>query len=287
VDPTGQSLLKLLFNEGESVCPANSKYGYHSIPLEKALNGPITLVSENKELPTRFCDSSDLILIAINPISGYRNDENVTSLRAFLWEIDVGTIPEQLGYLNYFKVPTSVKVFSGNKSIHAVTVLDEPITDIKTYRYLYQWGLNILTLTDQSCKNPSRCVRIPGAYREPGKKQRLLTIGERVKVKDFIDWLKQYEHLKPQVREKKPFVEGEADYSRLSLWCQGMLKNGITFGRGRNLTWFSLAVDFAKAGYSEDQAVEMLDKRFEEEHDFKEKEFLSAIRSGFNHAQKN
>lgn len=280
MDPKGQFLLKLLFNEGETVCPANSKYGYHSIPLEKALDGQITLVPENAELPTRYCDSSELTLISINPIKGFRKDSNVTAFRTFLWEIDTGSIKEQLGYFKHLKIPLSAKVFSGNKSVHALTILSEEFPDEKTYRVHYEWALNILTMCDQNCKNPSRSVRIPGAYREEGK-QRLISIGNRVKLADWMLWLNQYDHLKPQPKKKRELVEGENDYSCLSIWARVMLKKGIVFKNGRNKTWFALAYDFALAGFDIDKATEILLSKFEEESDFKEKELLICIASAY------
>lgn len=292
MDPTGKALFKLLFNEGESVCAGNSKYSYHSMPLETAMNGPITLHSEDEEIADRYCESSDLITAAINPIVGFRKDSNVTAFRSFLWEVDVGSIKEQIGYFKKLGIPLSAQVFSGNKSVHAVTILDKDIVDIhgnkdeKTYRFLYQWALRVVTLADQVCKNPSRGIRIPGAYREPGKKQHLISIGGRVKFSDFMAWLMRYEHLKPEIKEKKPIPE-KADHTRLSAWARDMLAQGIDFKKGRNHTWFSLGVDFANAGYSEDQAIDELTPRFNEESDFREKEFLRAIKSGFEYAERN
>ncbi len=283
MDQTGQQLLRLLFNEGESVSVSNNEFGFQSIPLETALNGPVPLISPNENVSPSSCSSSAIILTAINPINGFRRDENVTAFRTFLWEIDVGSIKEQIGYLAHSKVPISAQVFSGNKSVHAVTVLAEDLPDEKTYRYLDVWALNILTMCDDKCKNPSRSVRVPGALRDTGKKQRLISIGERVPIKDFMDWLMKYEHLRPKVREKREIPEGEPDFDRLSPWARGMLSNGIQFRNGRNQTWFGLGVDFALAGYSEEQTIDILGRYFQEEHDFKEREWLVTIRSAFKY----
>lgn len=281
MDETGKSLLKLLFNEDELVCVQPNKYAYHSIPLKNAMDGRITLVSENPNQPTRYCDSSQLILVAINPIKGFRQDSSVTNFRSFLWEIDVGPIKEQLGYLKHIGVPISAQIFSGNKSVHALTILDQDLPDEKTWRYLNKWTLNILTMCDDQCLNPSRNVRIPGAYREPGKKQRLISIGERVKLSDFMAWLNKYEHLRPKVKEKKPLPDGEPDLARLSPWARAMLSKGVSFRNGRNQGWYGLAYDLALAGFSEDQGIEILGKRFTEEDDFKEKEWLTTVKSAF------
>src|ERR1041385_5795781 len=195
MDPTGQSLLKLLFNEEETICVSDSKFGYHSIPLEFALSDSVSLLSPNEEFSLRICDSSNLILVAINPIKGFRLDSNVYKFRTFLWEIDTGSIKEQIKYFDHIGIPLSAKVFSGNKSVHAVTVLDQDLSSEAEYRELYAWALSILTFCDQNCRNPSRSVRIPGSYREPNKKQRLIDLKGRVKLEDFKRWLNQYPHL--------------------------------------------------------------------------------------------
>lgn len=291
MDEKGREFLKLLFNEGESICVSNNEFGFHSIPIEQVLSNDVTLISPNEKVDPTKCDNSDLIFVAINPIDGFRRDENARVLRSFMWEIDIGTREEQLVYFKKIGIPLSARVWSGGKSVHAITVLDEPIVnkeglpDDKMYRYLYKWALNILTMCDDKCKNPSRSIRIPGAYRDNGKKQRLIGQSNRIKLKDFVDWLNKYEHLKPKVREKKEIPEGEADFDRLSPWARGMLKYGMDFKNGRNQTWFGLAVDFALAGFSEEETIQELSKKFEEEYDFKEKEWLTSIASAFKYVQ--
>lgn len=279
MDPKGQSLIKLLFNENETICVSKNQFSFHSIPLKDALDGPITLLSPNESVPISYCNSSELTLVAINPINGFRNDSNVTAFRTFLFEIDTGSIKEQIGYFKHLGIPLSAQIFSGNRSVHALVILDEDL-DEKSYRYLYEWALNILTMCDHNCKNPSRSVRIPGAYREPDKKQRLIGIGNRVSHKDFMGWLNQYPHLRPKVRQKK-VLTGAPDYEKLSKWARYMLKNGLDFKKGRSNTWYALAYDLALASYSEEQAIEILEQHFEPESDFKEKEWLTTIRSAF------
>ncbi len=278
MDSTGQKLLNLLFNPGETVCVSPNKFAFHSILLE-SFTGQIALVSPNPDIPTKYCDSSELILCSINPILGFRNDSNVKAYRSFLLEIDSGSIKDQLGYLAKLKIPFSCQVFSGNRSIHTVITLDEDLPDLKTYRLIYQWLLKIVTFADPNCKNPSRSVRIPGAYREPGKKQRLVSMKGRISHKELFDWLNQYEHLRPQVKKQRKVLTEGADFSRLSPWARYNLTNGITFKNGRNQTWFGLAVDCFMAGFTLEQVVELLSSRFVEEPDFKEKELLTSINS--------
>ncbi len=285
MDPKGQALLKLLFNPGEEVCASNSQFACQSLPLEDLLvDKDITLTSNIPSIDPIVCHTSDLILCSINPIKGKRLDENCTAFRSFLIEIDVGSIKDQLATIAHIKMPFSAQVFSGNKSVHTLITLSTDLNDEKKWRHVAQWMLNIVTLADQNCKNPSRMIRIPGAYREPGKKQRLINIGNRVSHKELSDWLDKYDHLKPRVRERKPIPEGEADLDRLSPWARSMLMNGVVFKNGRNQTWFGLAVDCALAGFTEEQTIEVLSKRFTEEYDFKEKEFLTAINSAHKYA---
>lgn len=281
MDPKGQALLKLLFDEGESICVSNSQKAYRSIPLKQAMDGEITLIAQAEGQSDKICQSSDLILCSINPINGTRHDHNVTAYRTFLIEMDKCTIPEQIGTIKHLKMPWSAQVFSGGKSVHTCIVLSETLADEKTYRNIFQWIFNIATMIDKSCVNPSRMIRIPGAYREPGKKQRLISLKKRVTHKELFDWLNQYEHLRPIGKPKKEIVPGYADYDRLTQWAKNMMTKGINFKHGRNVTWFGLAAKFAEAGFTEEETIQELGKRFVEEHDFKEKEWLMTISSAF------
>ena len=271
-------LLDLMFDPEDEVCPSSDKWAYHSMPITSILSGEVKLVSPNQKVPVKTVSTENLILLAINAIKGFRNDSNVTVYRSFLWEVDVGSLASQMAYTGSLGLPTSAAIYSGNKSIHFITTLDTPI-DEKTYRILYQWALNIGTLYDPNCKNPSRSIRIPGSIRpETGKEQKLIEIKGRIKLDDFLAWLNQYPDLRPKEREKKILTE-EQDYEKLSPWAKSQLKNGIDFSRGRNQTWFAIACDLYQSGHDEEAVVDILEQYFVEEHDFKHKEFLIAIGS--------
>ncbi len=275
-------LLDLMFEPTDTICPSSDKWAYHSMPIDSVLSGEVPLVSPNQTVPIRNVKTEELILLGINAIKGYRNDSNVYTHRTFLFEIDVGSLTSQMAYMKALKVPYSAIIFSGGKSLHYLLVLKEPI-DEKTYRILYQWALNIGTLFDQNCKNPSRSVRIPGVIRpNTGNKQRLVEIKERVSIDDFLAWLKQYPDLKPKEREKKNLT-GKEDYSKLSTWAKSQFKDGIDFSRGRNMTWFALACDLCQSGHNEDATIDILNHYFVPESDFKEKEFRTAITSAFKY----
>ncbi len=282
MDSTGKSLLNLLFNPGETICVSPNEFGYHAIPLENAFKGKITLVSPNEAIPISYCSSSELILAAINPIKGWRRDDNVTAFRSFLLEADTGSIKEQLGYIDHLKMPFSVQVFSGNKSVHTVITLDEDLPDEKTYRHIGNWIFNIVSLADKNCRNPSRSVRIPGAYRDQGKKQRLIKLNKRISHKELFDWLNKFEHLRPKVKEKKKALVGEGSFDRLSTWAKNQLKYGLKPTKGRNQNWYGIFYDFALAGYSMEETIDLLKVYFVEERDFKESEWLTTAKSAFS-----
>lgn len=286
----GQQILELMFHSDESVCVSNTKFGFHSIPLKTALTGTVFLLPPLKEgIPAEDqvvpCDSADLTLVALNPIEGYRRDANVKKYRNFLIELDVGTTDEQMDYIRRSGMPYSAMIFSGNKSIHTLISLTKDLPDEKTYRAIATWILNILPLADQNIKNPSRSIRIPGAEREIGKFQQLYEFKGKVELKDLTVWLNKYLDSKPKER-RKPRVSGEEDVEMLKKpWVIEKLDNARAGfpGIGRNQGWFQLASNFRNAGFSEERAIEILEKYFEEEHDFKEKEFLSSISQAFKY----
>jgi hypothetical protein len=278
-----KSLLDLMFEPSDTICIQKDKYAYHSLTIPTVLSGEVTLVSPNQKVPIFKAKTEELILLAINPIRGYRNDKNVYRHQTFLWEIDVGTLASQMPYMKSLGLPYSAAIYSGNKSIHFATVLDEPI-DEDTYKTLFKWACAIGTLFDDQCVNPSRCIRIPGVIRpDTGKEQKLIELKEKIKLDDFIAWLNQYEHLKPKPREERKPLTNELDYGNLSKWARNQFENGIDFTGGRNKTWFSLACDLTLSGFSEEDAINILSQYFVEESDFKEKEFLMAIASAYKY----
>ena len=290
MDSTGRALLNLLFKEGEHICVANDHFACKSLPLQSVLeNDWVTLVSNRKEeeqVPDKEVHTQDLILVSVNPMKpdSKRLDTNASAFRTFLVEIDTGTLKEQINTIEHIKMPFSAQIFSGGKSIHTVITLDEDLPNERAYRYIAKWIFNIISSADPNCVNPSRCVRIPGAYRN-GKKQRLRVIKGPVNLKDLKDWLNKYQSFRPVVKSPKPMLTGEFSAAKLSKWVFYNLKKGIDFKKGRSNTWFALAVDFAKAGYSEDKTIDVLQEHFQEEHDFKEKEWLRTIASAFNYVR--
>lgn len=291
MDETGKKLLNLMFRPGEKVCVSYNQYGYHSIPLENALNGPVVLVPTPESLEQRQMtmeagieriESIQLTLCALNPIKGYRLDENCTAYRNFLIELDFGPLAQQKAYVDKMGLPYSAIVFSGNKSLHFLISLDQDLPSENSYRVISDWMRRILTMADQNTINPSRSIRIPGAWREPKKQQKLLELRGATKLDSLVSWLKQYPQCQPKAPEKRQ-ISGNHDFSRLKPWVVDKLLHGIDVSKGRNKQWFSIACEFALAGYSEDDTIDILLEFFTPDRDFKEREWKTAVHSGFKY----
>lgn len=291
MNESGKKLLNLMFRPGETICVSHNKYGYHSIPLENAINGPVVLVPTPDSLAKRNLtmeqgierlEPIQITLCALNPINGYREDFNCTAFRNFLVEVDYGPLAEQLAYVRKIGLPYSAVIFSGNKSLHFLVSLDQDLPSENAYRMISEWMLKIVTLADQKTKNPSRSIRVPGAWREPKKLQRLVEIRGQTKFDDLLAWLKKHPDAKPSQQEKRQ-ISGTQDFSKLKSWVVDRLLNGIDASKGRNQQWFAIACEFALAGYSEDDTIDILTEFFNPDRDFKEKEWKTAINSGFKY----
>lgn len=284
MDKTGQELLNLMFRPGETVCVSHNKYGYHSIPLENALNGVATLVSPNPDYPFEKVDTDSLLLVALNPIKGWRDDASVTAYRSFLIEMDYGPLAEQLAYADKIGLPYSAVVFSGSKSLHFLITLDQDLPSYEVYYLMAEWTLAIASAADQNTKNPSRSIRIPGALREPGKKQLIVKMKGQTKMADFAAWLAQHPDAKPKPPEKRQVSSTPNDLSKLKPWVKQRLAKGIVGAKsGRNKEWFAVACEFALAGISEDDTIDILYGYFSPDRDFKEREWKTSIKSAFKY----
>lgn len=292
MDENGKKLLSMLFRAGEKISVSPNMYAYDSIPLEEVLKEEVLLIptpesaeKRNMKWEDTFekCPTDELLLVALNPIDGYRQDANCKAYRNFLLELDVGDIAGQIQYIKALGTPYSSLVFSGSKSVHTVISLDTDLPSEAVYRVFAEWMLNIATLCDQNIKNPSRSTRIPGAYREPGKKQELLEYRGPVKLTDFVAWLHAHPDAKPTTKERKVRPDGGLDIQGLKPWVANMLVNGLDPSKGRNRSWFFIACEIVLTGASEDETIELLERFFVEDRDFKRKEFLTAVRSAFKY----
>jgi hypothetical protein len=273
--------LKLMFRENETICVSNSKYGYHSIPLENAWKDEVTLVSPNEDIQIQKVPSDQINLVALNPILGFRNDSSCTAFRNFLVEMDAGTLYQQLQYIKSYGMPYSAIVFSGNKSLHTLISLEENLPNESIWRLFSEWILNIVTLADPLTKNPSRSIRMPETIREPNKLQKLVEFQGPVKLNDLAAWLAKYPDAKPIVREKREYKDGEFDRTKIKGWVIKALEKGLDRSKGRNQSWYAISCEFCLAGYSECDTIDILSKFFVPDRDFKEREWLTTVKSAF------
>jgi hypothetical protein len=288
ISESGRKLLKLLFNEGEHICVSHDGYGYHSIPLESLEYATLELKAppDSKLKDTAIC-TSEIKLVAINPVSGLRRDENCTAYRTFMIEMDDRDLKSQMRYVKDKGMPYSACVYSGGKSLHFAITVDRDFPNYKMYYYYACWILKVMSSADQNTKNPTRSIRMAGAKRETGKEQRLIEIKGRVSVDDLNTWLSKFDSLRPEGFSNKNEDVDSANVNligskHIPAWVFNALKNGVNESAkfGRNVQWFKIALALGKAGYDEDKAIVLLDRYFEPEYDFKRQEWLSTVRSG-------
>jgi len=278
--------LKLFFNKGETICVSDCQGGYHSVSQEELL-GDIRLVSPKEDKADRFIKEKDINLVAINPIKGWRRDENVQAYRTFMIECDDMPIEDQADYIKHMKFPYSYCCYSGGKSLHFAIVLDTDLPGESIYRHTYQWILNIMTEADQKTKNPTRSVRFPGVIRkDKGTEQKLLHMGERVTTEALTKWLNMYPHKAPRPMVRK-YRASNPDVKNINNWAKSALSEGVHNQEGsRNQTWMALGCEMALNGFSLEDSVYYLQGYFEEQTDFREREWRTAVESGWNYADK-
>ena len=253
-----------------------------SVPLENLHEKTVRLISSNPAISPKMVGVSQLQLVALNPIKGNREDENCTALRTFLVEIDTIPLKDQYDYVQSMRLPYSMIVFSGGKSLHFGITLSEDLSSLETYKYLATWILNVMSKADQNTKNPSRGIRMAGAMRD-GKEQKLIELKRRIPLGDLNAWLSQFEHLRPPPPAK--YVEvSDKGLDTLPRWVTSALEAGVSSyavsnGEGRNQRWFKIFCEFAKRGFSSEESMGLLQKYFEEESDFKQSEWETIAKS--------
>lgn len=278
-----RNFLSVLFDSGEEVCVSDSKYANLSIPLDSLYQNSVTLVSPNPSVFPKKVEIRDIKLIAINPIKGNREDENCTALRTFLVEVDNMPLKDQYDYIQSLKMPYSVCVFSGGKSLHFGITLAEDLNSLETYKYLATWILNIANKADRNTKNPSRSIRVPGSIRD-GREQKLLELKSRIPLEQLNAWLSEFQHLRPAPQKEYGVSSNKIGLDTLPIWLTTALREGVSSyafsrGGGRNQTWFKIFCEFAKRGYSSEESMSLLHKYFDEEKDFKRQEWETIAKS--------
>lgn len=254
---------------GEEICFSANKFAY---PSEAQDN----------------LDEEKTVLVSVNPIKGQRNDSNVTSYRSFLIECDDMSLEDQYKYIQESGLPFSYCCFSGGKSLHFAVVLEREVPSEHIYRHTAKWILNILEKADQNTKNPSRSIRFPGVIRpETGKEQRLVYMGDRISLEELSIWLNKYPEKAPKPMIKKYKNDGNFNIKGIKEWAKKALAVGVHNMEGsRNQTWMALGCELAMNGMGLDETIHHLSRYYEEQEDFREKEWLYAVKNGWNYADK-
>jgi len=275
-----RQFLDLLFNEGEPICITSGKYGAHSI--EQSEIGPeIQLRTPEKEF---IISEDDIQLVGVNPINGFKRDENVTAYRNFMIELDDGSIQEQIKYIEKSGLPYSASIYSGNKSMHYAVAVTQGYNE-SIWRFINQWILNVLRAADQQNKSPSRGIRFPGNRRKNGAKkmQKLVKMNGRITQSELSNWLSMHMDKKPKI--EKPPVENygkfisEANLPPFILVTLQKLQAGEQ--PNRNQSWFKVAAFLSKNNASLESAMSICETYFVEESDFKRSELASCIKSAY------
>jgi RecA-family ATPase len=132
--------------------------------------------------------STDGLFVRANPFRDAtgKSDEDVSVYRHVVIESDEGPKEEQLGALHSVGLPISVITDSGNRSLHALVVVDAPDEVIYRDRFetLREYCTHALGLkVDRKNKNPSRFSRMPGARRarrDPDTDERIIKNGQPI-----------------------------------------------------------------------------------------------------------
>ena len=127
--------------------------------------------------------------IRFNPLNGLGvNKENVTRFDYCLLESDEIPLEEQINFFKEYNLPIAALVFSGGKSIHAITHIDAENAEIygKRVQNLYEFCKSHHFPVDESNKNPNKLSRLPGVKRNDVEQTLLaINIGE----KNYEEWL--------------------------------------------------------------------------------------------------
>jgi hypothetical protein len=281
--------LDKLFNPGEEICVSPNEYAYKSIPLD-SFGGKMILESQGKYERKFEVDEEEIVLCAINPIKGEKNDANCMALRTFLIECDDGDIYDQKKYIESLNMPFTVCVFSGNKSLHYGIVLNEELTTIELWRDINEWILAIVSKADQQNKNPTKSIRFPGNKRTDGKGlvQSLVELRERVDLDVLLDWLDRKPELNPRLNrpKRRPLGDMEVADTSIPKWMAEKLSEGVGQMGSRNKEWFMMAMEMAKRGNSEEEIVRGLGPHFTPEHDFTLREWHTTIKSAIKRVER-
>lgn len=145
---------------------------------------PYKLQPSALSIPTFYC---------INPIKSYSDlkYENIKEFRNILVEFDSARLSTQERWVKESGMPYSLKTFSGNKSFHYIIALNKGI-ELQEYKQLAAIILQYIFRgrADESCKNPNRLSRTPGAIRkDTGVEQKLIEQLPAISIDQLQEWV--------------------------------------------------------------------------------------------------
>jgi len=278
--------LDILFDDGDYVCVSPNKYAYFSVNKEYLFNcfkDDQNISLKNTYNNIQKYKPSEIELACFNAIKKdtSRADANVLKLRTFLIEIDNLTLDKQIEYIKQFKIPYSIAIFSGNKSIHLAISLKEDLPSEYLWRHLNQWILNILTEADQQNKNPTKNIRFPYHLRNGVKEQTPISLKDRISYDELINWLSKHPDKEPKQEIDQARIH--RSINGIPTWIIKELQEGIDISKGRNNRWYSISLQFAKLGFDAQEIEDTLSEYFTPEHDFTRKEWSTIVKSAYRH----
>ena len=148
----------------------------------------------------------------INPIKkmSTRSIRGVQHYRNFMFEIDNDEsgvpvpLEKQKEIITEAQLPWSTCTFSGNKSLHWIVSMEQPVADAIEYRIYWQMMVEILNRTakrlgynlvfDSNVKDPSRFSRAANSERKDKReKQELSGVRSRISTETILKWFSDNE----------------------------------------------------------------------------------------------
>lgn len=154
--------------------------------------------------------------IRFNPLDGLGvKNENVTDYRYCLVESDNMELSEQRKLIENLRLPVACLVFSGKKSIHAITHVDAANRDEyrKRVEYIYKTCQEAGLKVDVQNKNPSRLSRMPGVKRGDNEQTLLAT---NLGCDSFLEWEEYIESINDNLPDEESLASVWDDLPELS-----------------------------------------------------------------------
>ena len=219
-----EKFLELLFDKNELLFSGSS---YNSWKKPHSFEDTIKLLNS-------YPLTRDGVFVGLN--SGRDQNitlslENISHYRNFLIEMDsVKSIEQQLAFIRTSRLPFSSLVHSGNKSVHIIISLNEPlpVSFLDSYKQLHKAMLKRFgPFADTATNKPQITTKVPSFYRINSTtgtpcEQTLLDLRERIDVGDLCNFfneeirlVKQESLLQKTIRPRAKFTGAGNDFKVL------------------------------------------------------------------------